>query len=535
MREVKFAEQWSSGPMIGASTKTRRTANTRAQSILGSALFAMLLLHAVLLFLLRSHPIVASRLATSAAPLLAAFCGLWRAKNVSDRERLPWQMLSASMMLWATGQAVEALIGRSPAALNFTVDGADFFNLIAAFPMLLTLSNTRRTESIQSVIYLDSAQTALAAVLAWVLLYRMSLTASAAATVMANVYLAECALLGVSAVIRLVTWSTLEERRRIHLLFRGVWLFVPIHVGMNYASSHWNLHAGTVFDLLWSIPFVYAGWQALHLPMIESTEAPHEEPGRGRLLIESFCPLLMMAAVFALAASIIPRHPVLGLSAVFILLLIQTMHAGVVQLNYVTAQGLLLKRERELENANINLEQLSMLDPLTGVPNRRRFDAALDAVWRRGLRRRKPVTLLIIDLDFFKGINDVYGHTYGDECLVSVARVLRQQATRPDDLLARYGGDEFILLLPDTDERGASRVAERMHDAIRILAAENRASPFGGLLTVTIGIGAGEPEVGSDPVALIEVADQALYQAKQMGRNRTCAQSCAQNAPVSTR
>jgi hypothetical protein len=155
----------------------------------------MLLLHAVLLLPSGSHPVVASRLATSA---------------VAPREELPWRMLSASMVLWAVGQAVEALIGRSPSALNFTVDGADFFNLIAAFPMLLTLSNTRRTESIQSVIYLDSAQTVLAAVLAWVLLYRMSLTASAAATAMSTVYLAECALLAVSAVVRLATWSTLE-------------------------------------------------------------------------------------------------------------------------------------------------------------------------------------------------------------------------------------------------------------------------------------------------------------------------------------
>jgi diguanylate cyclase (GGDEF)-like protein len=359
--------------------------------------------------------------------------------------------------------------------------------------MLLTLSNTRRTESIQSVIYLDSAQTVLAAVLAWVLLYRMSLTTASAATAMATVYLAECALLAVSVVVRLATWSTLEERRRIYLLFKGVWLFVPIHIGMNYASSHWDLHAGTVFDLLWSVPFVYAGWQALHMPMTELPEEPHEEPSRGRLLIEGFCPLLMMAAVFALAAAITTQHPVLGLSAVFVLLLIQTMHAGVVQLNHVTAQGLLLKRERELQSANINLEQLSMIDPLTGIPNRRRFDDAFNKAWRRGMRRRKPLALLIIDLDFFKGINDVYGHTYGDECLVSVARVLGKQAARPDDLLARYGGDEFVLLLPDTNTGGAKGVAERMHDAIRLLAAENSASPFCGLLTVTIGIGIGEP------------------------------------------
>jgi diguanylate cyclase (GGDEF)-like protein len=521
--------------MIGTRTGTRRTANKHAQSILGYALFATMVLHAVLLLLLRAHPIVASRLATAAAPLLAAFCGLWRAKNVPPREELPWRMLSASMMLWAVGQTIEALIGRSPSALNFIVDGADFFNLIAAFPMLLTLSNTRRTESIQSVIYLDSAQTVLAAVLAWVLLYRMSLTTAAAATAMATVYLAECALLAVSVVVRLATWSTLEERRRIYLLFKGVWLFVPIHTGMNYASSHWDLHAGTVFDLLWSVPFVYAGWQALHMPMTELPEEPHEEPSRGRLLIEGFCPLLMMAAVFALAAAITTQHPVLGLSAVCVLLLIQTMHAGVVQLNYVTAQGLLLKRERELQSANINLEQLSMIDPLTGIPNRRRFDDAFNKAWRRGMRRRKPLALLIIDLDFFKGINDVYGHTYGDECLVSVARVLGKQAARPDDLLARYGGDEFVLLLPDTNTGGAKGVAERMHEAIRLLAAENSASPFCGLLTVTIGIGIGEPEIGADPIALIDVADQALYQAKQMGRNRSCTQSAAQNTSMSHR
>jgi diguanylate cyclase (GGDEF)-like protein len=515
--------------MIGSTTGTRRTASKYTQSILGYALFAMVVLHAVLLLLLRSHPIIASRLATAAAPLLAAFCGLWRAQNVPLRERLPWRLLSASMVLWAVGQAVEALIGRSVSALNFTADASDFFNLIAAFHILLTLSNTRRTESIRSVFYLDSAQTVLAAVLAYVLLYRTSLTARTAATAMASIYLTECALLAVSAVLRLATWSTLEERRRIHLLCKGVWLFLPIHLWMNYLSGHWNLHAGTIFDLLWSVPFVYAGWQVLHLPMTELPEAPHKEPRRGRLLIESLCPMLIMAAIFALAASITTQHPVLGLSAVFALLLIQSLHAGVVQLSYVTVQGLLLKRERELQNANINLEQLSMLDPLTGIPNRRRFDAAFDEAWRRDLRSRKPLALLIIDLDFFKGINDLHGHTYGDECLVSVARVLGQQAGRPDDLLARYGGDEFVLLLPDTDVRGAIKVAERMHDAVRLLAAENSASPFGGLLTVTIGIGVGEAEIGSDPIAMIDVADRALYQAKQMGRNRTCAQSLAQN------
>jgi diguanylate cyclase (GGDEF)-like protein len=436
------------------------------------------------------------------------------------------------MLLWALGQAVEALVGRSAAALSLTPDAADFIDLIAAFPMLLTLSNTRRTESIRSIFYLDSAQTTLAAILAYVLLYQTSLTPNAADSAMSTIYISECILLALSAALRLVTWSTLEERRRIHLIFKGVWLFLPIHVGISYASSHWNLHVGTSADLLWSIPFVYAGWQVLHMPTTDATAELHTEPSRLRLLIEGLCPLLVTAAIVALAAAIVKQHFALATTAVFVLLLIQGLHAGVVQLNYVTTQSLLLKREQELQEANANLEKLSMLDPLTCVPNRRRFDAAFDEAWRRDQRRGKSIALLILDLDFFKGINDLHGHTYGDECLVSVACVLRQQAKRPDDLLARYGGDEFVLLLPDTDANGAALVAQRMHDAVRRLAAKNDASPFDGMLTVTIGIGVDEAEIGADPIALIDVADQALYKAKQQGRNTTCTQSLTREISV---
>jgi diguanylate cyclase (GGDEF)-like protein len=523
---------WGYGPMITSITRTPQTKSEYTQSLLAYALFSIVVFHTVLVLVLKAHLIPASRLATAAAPLLAALCGLWRAQNVPPRERIPWRLLSASMALWAVGQAVEALIGRSASALNFTADASDLFNLIAALPMLLALSNTRRTESIRSVFYLDCAQTLLAASLIYVLLYRTSLTASSAATAMATIYLTECALLAVSAVLRLASWASLEERQRIHLLCKGVWLFLPIHLWMNYASSHWSLPAGTIFDLLWSIPFVYAGWQVLYLPMNETPEEPHKEPGRGRLLVESLCPGIIMVGVLALAASIIAQHPVLGMSAIFTLLLIQSLHAGVVQLNYVTTQRLLLKSDLELRNANINLEHLSMLDPLTGIPNRRRFDAAFDDAWRRGIRSRKPLALLIIDLDFFKGINDLHGHTYGDECLIAVARALEQQAERPDDLLARYGGDEFALLLPDADADGATQLAERMHHAIHLLAAQNGASPFGGLVTITIGIGVCAPAMGMDPISLIEMADQALYQAKQQGRNRSCAQRLTQNVPA---
>ena len=233
--------------------------------------------------------------------------------------------------------------------------------------------------------------------------------------------------------------------------------------------------------------------------------------------------MLITAGVFALAASITPQHPLLGLSAIFVLLGIQGTQAAVVQMNYLAGRNLLLDRERELSAANAALRQMSLEDPLTHIANRRRFEAALESCWRRGVRKRQPVALLMIDVDFFKGVNDMHGHSYGDECLVALARMLNQHARRPDDIVARLGGEEFVLLLPDTDSSGAEAVAERLQEAIRSLGVKNEASPFDKSLTISIGIGAvSRPQSGVDPTVLVDCADQALYDAKHQGRNRNC-------------
>ena len=126
----------------------------------------------------------------------------------------------------------------------------------------------------------------------------------------------------------------------------------------------------------------------------------------------------------------------------------------------------------------------------------------------------------MIDLDYFKAINDRHGHAVGDECLVAVARVLEQQAQRLDDLLARYGGEEFVLLLPQTTLDGAMSVAERLRLSIYGLSWRNESSPHEGLLTVSVGIAACTPGPGFSPAALLLAADAALYEAKHLGRNR---------------
>jgi diguanylate cyclase (GGDEF)-like protein len=166
---------------------------------------------------------------------------------------------------------------------------------------------------------------------------------------------------------------------------------------------------------------------------------------------------------------------------------------------------------------------MSLEDPLTGISNRRRFVMALEQSWRRGARKRQPIALLMIDVDFFKGVNDSHGHTYGDECLVAIAKIMRLHARRPDDIVARLGGEEFVLLLPDTDAAGAQTVAMLVQEAIRALGVINQVSPFDKKLTVSIGIGTvSQPNAGVDPTVLVDCADQALYDAKHTGRNCTC-------------
>ncbi|KIX13457.1 GGDEF domain-containing protein [Dethiosulfatarculus sandiegensis] len=163
--------------------------------------------------------------------------------------------------------------------------------------------------------------------------------------------------------------------------------------------------------------------------------------------------------------------------------------------------------------------RLSFIDPLTGIPNRRFLDQALSDEWRRATRNRGQLSAIMVDVDHFKIYNDTYGHLEGDQCLIRVARALEECLTRTGDTLARYGGEEFAALLPQTPASGAGKVAEKMRQAVEKLGIENKDSPQG-RLTISLGVTCQTPQKQKDPAMLIESADQALYKAKQNGRNR---------------
>jgi len=185
-----------------------------------------------------------------------------------------------------------------------------------------------------------------------------------------------------------------------------------------------------------------------------------------------------------------------------------------------TLEARVQARTEELEHANEQLKAVSITDGLTQVANRRRFDEKLDTEWNRALRQGHPLSLVMLDIDYFKRVNDDLGHLAGDDCLISVARVCAGEIQRSGDLLARYGGEEFSVLLPATPEDGAVSVAERLRMAVARTPVHvgDHISPVH--LSVSVGVATIMPEPDTRPSELIARADEALYAAKGAGRNR---------------
>jgi diguanylate cyclase (GGDEF)-like protein len=173
-----------------------------------------------------------------------------------------------------------------------------------------------------------------------------------------------------------------------------------------------------------------------------------------------------------------------------------------------------LKRKTDL------LERLVSIDGLTEIPNRRRFDEIVDLEWRRAQRDGQPITLMLMDIDYFKRFNDNYGHALGDECLRAVAGTLQTTLKRPADFVARYGGEEFAAVLPELNGKDAAVVAERLRDAVQGLYIRHDNSHVSAYVTLSIGVATTIPSTSSSHQELIESADTMLYHAKNSGRNQ---------------
>jgi diguanylate cyclase (GGDEF)-like protein len=173
-----------------------------------------------------------------------------------------------------------------------------------------------------------------------------------------------------------------------------------------------------------------------------------------------------------------------------------------------------LKRKQDL------LERLAEIDGLTEIPNRRQFDRVLEKEWRRSQRGQTPLTLIMIDIDYFKYFNDSYGHTSGDDCLRVVAQTLASSVQRGADFVARYGGEEFAVILPETTLDSATVIAEQIRENVASLQLPHVSSQVSDYVTLSLGVATVIPNDETSANNLIEMADRALYRAKRKGRNQ---------------
>jgi diguanylate cyclase (GGDEF)-like protein len=162
---------------------------------------------------------------------------------------------------------------------------------------------------------------------------------------------------------------------------------------------------------------------------------------------------------------------------------------------------------------------MSFVDGLTGLYNRHLLEDVMEKLTSHVNRSNKPLSLMMIDVDWFKGYNDTYGHLEGDECLKRVARAIKNSLQRPTDMAIRYGGEEFLCLLPDTDHQGVENIANLTLEMVQSLAIEHKLSVFK-VLTISIGIHTISSSKNASLVSTLAKADEALYAAKQLGRNR---------------
>ncbi len=176
--------------------------------------------------------------------------------------------------------------------------------------------------------------------------------------------------------------------------------------------------------------------------------------------------------------------------------------------------------QEQLTESNAILQRLSTMDGLTGLANRRHFDETLEAEWRIGLRDKTILAVIMIDIDFFKKYNDGYGHQGGDDCLKGVAKILGETVHRAGDFVARYGGEEFVVILRSTDAKGAAVLAEQMRANVEAQHIPHAYSAVADHVSISLGVAAMHPDHSASPADLLARADEALYKAKEQGRNR---------------
>ena len=453
------------------------------------------------------------------APLLATLAAAWRCRSASFRPAAGWSLAALSMLSWTLGEVASA---RQYVFLRNLAPGpADsvFLFILYGVPLTWAIASTWQVGETLAVRAIDAVLAATLGVLYFVHTFSLASldgpASDAGMEMLVRMFDAENVFLFAGLLMK---WHGANERAE-----RTFFAVLSVYAGVYLVAAGCNNHLvalrediglGTPYDVLVSISFVVFATLCL---MVSDGGAPLSPPPPPRRVhfIRSASPLAMALALLVVSLFVVRFKYGEGVAGILIAVLGYGLRATLSQLRHIeTEEG--LRSERR------SLEALALSDALTGVSNRRAFDNALAQEWRRALRSREPLSLLMIDIDEFKILNDRYGHPTGDRCLRLVASELQRLVKRPADLLARYGGEEFAVLLADTELAGAMTLAEQLREVVQALQIENAGSRLQ-VVSISIGVASVRPEGNAPAATLVQAADAALYEAKRQGRNRAVA------------
>ena len=490
-----------------------------------SVTFAVVVGQAILL-VVDPQATTLSNLLTASAVLFAATGCFASALDDAAENRSCWLLLATAFLLSAAGQISstydEAILRThtQTTALN-----SDLLFFMYGIPVLLAICSGGREGSLRILELLDGTQAILAAALVYPLIFSALPSLGDRTPVSARdlmyLYDIENMVLAAAVTLRLLCSPRGQRRRFYQSLTLYLWVYAFIAALLGYVELERNLPDG-VQDALWGVPYLaLLGFLAFRKPDQDLLNTRPDRQSILELLIDNLSPGFFTLAIVLMGIRVAPAHKWFGTTCIVAAVAIYGFRAALLQGKYVSSQEELTRTTLALLSANERLTDLSSQDGLTGIHNRRRFDEALQHEWDRSMGSERELSLLMIDIDCFKELNDLYGHQVGDQCLRGVAQELQSLLDRPNDLLARYGGEEFAIILPGASREGALLKAEEIRHAVAELRIPNLHSLVENIVTVSVGLCTGFSYTTATAEEFLKRADQALYVAKANGRNQS--------------
>jgi diguanylate cyclase (GGDEF)-like protein len=491
----------------------RSSSRSNLHTLVRSVALAFFVVHGLLAVLLPPRLAPLSTLCIVLAELAALCACLVASQTAGSAARVLWRLMALSILLHAIAMGTDLITetmgirGATPAPW-FQV----LLSCLYAVPLLLAVSfqfDLRTPRTVQVInLCLAVATSALFCVLVLTVLSLDGSSQPANVGFIIWVFDAFDLFLAVAASIRAFGTDQPQEHRFFCMGAIFLWANTILPAIHNRILIK---HDYVWLDLLISAPYL--------LLLVLIAAAPRllsRFPRRSRRvvrMVRAGSPIFLSLGLLLLGIAVSRTHFYIGTAAIVLAIIFYGA------LNVLTQSGR-IESEEALITAKGALEKLIDIDILTGIPNRRAFDRRISVECRVAGRNSQPVSVLMVDVDLFKQLNDTFGHMRGDDYLVQIARGLHGALPRAGDVVARYGGEEFAILLPATAGPGAAVVAQKLHEAIAALKLEHPSAPSR-FVTISIGICSSANSEMPTPTGLLRKADEALYRAKALGRNRT--------------